>query len=209
MSGIDNIIEMINTKTAEKEKEILGEAETHKAQKMSEAKKMATEIADSITSKAEAESRAEIGRYEASAKLKSKYQLLEAKEKLIEEVLASAMKHLEDIVGKKAYEKTLERLAIDAATPLEETELDIVLPKDHAKHITVKTVEAAVTKKSGKKTNISVSKETVRATGGAIVRNKDNTRWVDNTFEARFERLESAIRGKISDILFSSDKKEK
>ncbi|MHA2045924.1 MAG: V-type ATP synthase subunit E [Candidatus Thorarchaeota archaeon] len=209
MSGIDNIIEMINTKTAEKEKEILGEAETHKAQKMSEAKKMATEIADSITSKAEAESRAEIGRYEASAKLKSKYQLLEAKEKLIEEVLASAMKHLEDIVGKKAYEKTLERLAIDAAAPLEETELDIVLPKGHAKHITVKTVEAAVTKKSGKKTNISVSKETVRATGGAIVRNKDNTRWVDNTFEARFERLESAIRGKISDILFSSDKKEK
>ena len=29
MSGIDNIIEMINAKTAEKEKEILGEAETH------------------------------------------------------------------------------------------------------------------------------------------------------------------------------------
>lgn len=209
MSGTDNIIEMINAKTAEKEKEILGEAETHKAQKLSEAKTKAKEIADAITSKAETESKAEIGRYKASAKLKSKYQLLEAKEALIEEVLTSAKKHLEDMVGKKAYVKTLERLAIDAATALEETDLDIVLPRGHASHITVKSVEDAVSKNSGKKTKISVSKETVRATGGAIVRNKENTRWVDNTFEARFERLESAIRDRISEILFSSDKKEK
>ena len=41
MSGIDSIIEMINTKTAEKEKEILDEAEKHKEQKMSEAKQKA------------------------------------------------------------------------------------------------------------------------------------------------------------------------
>ena len=80
MSGIDNIIEMINAKTAEKEKEILGEAETLKTQKLSEAKKKAKDIADAITVKAEAESHAEVGRYEASAKLKAKYQLLEAKE---------------------------------------------------------------------------------------------------------------------------------
>jgi V/A-type H+-transporting ATPase subunit E len=209
MSGIDNIIEMINTKTADKEKEILGEAETHKAQKLSEAKKKAKEIADAITAKAETESEAEIGRYEASAKLKSKYQLLEAKDALIEEILASAKKHLEDMVGKKAYTKTLERLAVDAASALEETSLDIVLPKGHASHITLKTVEDAVSKNTGKKTKISVSKETVRATGGAIVRNKTNTRWVDNTFEARFERLESAVRDRISEILFSSEKKEK
>ncbi len=208
MSGIDNIIEMINAKTAEKEKEILGEAETHKTQKLSEAKKKAKDIADAITVKAEAESQAEVGRYEASAKLKAKYQLLEAKEALIEEILTSAKKHLEDLPGKKTYTKTLERFVIDAATALEESDLDIVLPKGHSSHITVKAVEDAVSKSTGKKTKFSVSKDTVRATGGAIVRNKENTRWVDNTFEDRFERLESDIRDKISEILFSSEKKE-
>ncbi|MFW9925714.1 MAG: V-type ATP synthase subunit E family protein [Candidatus Thorarchaeota archaeon] len=49
----------------------------------------------------------------------------------------------------------------------------------------------------------------MRASGGAIVRNAENTRWVDNTFEARFERLESDIRDKISEILFSTEQKEK
>ncbi|MHA2145618.1 MAG: V-type ATP synthase subunit E [Candidatus Thorarchaeota archaeon] len=209
MTGIDNIIEMINAKTAEKEKEILSEAETHKTKKLNEAKKMAQEITDAITAKAEAESKAEVGRYEASAKLKSKYQLLEAKEALIEEILTSAKKHLEDLAGKKAYAKTLEHLTIDAAAALEETDLDIVLPKGHSSHITIKAVEDAVSKKTGKKAKISVSKETVRATGGAIVRNKDNTRWVNNTFEARFERLETAIRDKISEILFETENKEK
>ncbi|MGY5856347.1 MAG: V-type ATP synthase subunit E family protein [Candidatus Thorarchaeota archaeon] len=209
MSGIDSIIEMINAKTAEKEKEILNEAETHKEQKMSEAKKKAKEIADAITAKAEIEVSAEMGRYEASAKLKSKYQLLEAKETLIEEIITSVKKELEEIAGKKAYGKTLERLAVDAATPLEETNLEMVFPKGHESHITLKTVEDLVSKSTGKKTKISISKETIRAAGGVIVRTTDNARWVNNTFEARFERLESDIRDKISEILFSSDKKEK
>lgn len=209
MSGIESIIEMINTKTAEKEKEILDEAEKHKEQKMSEAKQKAKEISDAITAKAEIESEAEIGRYEASAKLKSKYQLLEAKETLIEEIITSVKKELEEMAGKKVYAKTLERLAVDAAIPLEETDLEMVLPKGHDSHITLKAVEDLVSKNTGKKTKISISKETIRAAGGVIVRTADNTRWVDNTFEARFERLESDIRDKISETLFSSDKKEK
>jgi len=208
MSGMDSIIEMINSKTSEKEKEILDEAAKHKEQKLNDAKKKAKEKADSITAKAAAESKAEIGRYEASAKLKSKYQMLEAKEELIDEIITSAKKHLEDMVGKKAYAKTLEHLAIDAASSLEETDLEIVLPKVHDSHITIKTVEDTVSKNIGKKAKVDLSKDTVRATGGAIVRNKDNTRWVDNTFEARYERLESAIRDKISEILFSREKKE-
>ncbi len=209
MSGIDNIIEMINSKTAEKEKEILAEAQKHKKQKLSEAKEKAKMTADAITSKAEAETKAEIVRFEASAKLKSKYQLLEAKYSLIEEILSSAKTHLENLPGKKAYEKVLERLVIDAATSLEETPLEIVLPKGHASHISVKSIESAVSKNTGKKTKISVSKETIRASGGAIVRNTDNTRRVDNTFEDRFVRLERALRDQIFEILFTSDKKEK
>jgi len=208
MSGMTNIIEIINSKTAEKEKEILAEAEEHKKQKLNEARAKAKVVTASITNKAEMASNAEVSRYEASAKLKSKYQLLEAKETLIADVLSSARAHLEDLVKKKAYEKTLEKLIIDAATSLEETDLEIVVPKGHASNIDLKAVEAAVAKATGKKTNFSISKENVRATGGVLVRNKDTTRWVDNTFEERLERFESEIRDTISSILFQTEEKK-
>jgi vacuolar-type H+-ATPase subunit E/Vma4 len=208
MTGMTNIIEIINSKTAEKEKEILTEAEAHKEQKLNEARAKAKVVTASITSKAEMASNAEISRYEASAKLKSKYQLLEAKETLIAEVLSSVRTHLEDLVKKKAYEKTLEKLIIDAATSLEEADLEIVVPKGHASNIDIKAVEAAVAKATGKKTNFSISKEDVRATGGVLVRNKDTTRWVDNTFEERFEHFETEIRDTISSILFQTKEKK-
>ncbi|MHA2397114.1 MAG: V-type ATP synthase subunit E [Candidatus Thorarchaeota archaeon] len=208
MNGMTNIIEIINSKTAEKEKEIIAEAESYKKQKLQEARAKAKEVTASITGKAEIESNAEVSRYEASAKLKSKYQLLDAKEVLIEDVLSSARKHLEDLVKKKAYDKTLEKLIVDATVSLEETELEIAVPKGHASNIDLNTVEAAVTKATSKKRKLSISKEDVRATGGVIVRNKDSTMWVDNTFEARLERYESEIRDTISSILFSAEEKK-
>ncbi len=208
MSGMTNIIEIINSKTEEKEKEILSKAESHKKVKLDEARAKAKDITASITGKAEIESNAEVSRYEASAKLKSKYQLLEAKETLIADVLSNARKHLEDIVKKKAYAKTLEKLIIDAATSLEEPDLEIVTPKGHASNIDLKAVEAAVAKATGKKIKLSISKEEVRATGGVLVRNKEGTRWVDNTFEDRLERMESEIRDTISTILFGTEEKK-
>ena len=208
MSGLTNIIEIINSKTDEKEKEILAEAESRKKDKLNEARAKAKEVTASITGKAEIESNAEVSRYEASAKLKSKYQLLEAKDALITEVLATARKHLEDLVKKKAYTKTLETLIVDAATSLEESDLDIITPKGHASKIDVSATEAAIAKATGKKTKLSMSKEDVRATGGVLVRNKGSTRWVDNTFESRLERFESEIRDTISTILFGTEEKK-
>jgi len=208
MSGLTNIIEIINSKTAEKEKEILSEAEEHKQEKLKEARAKAKNVTASITGKAEIEANAEVSRYEASAKLKSKYKLLEAKEALIEEVMSKTRKHLEDLVKKKVYEKTLESLIIDAAAALEESELEIVVAKGHDSNIDLKTLEASVSKKTGRKTKLSIAKENLRATGGAIVRNKDSTRWVDNTFEARLERYDGDIRDAVSSILFGTEEKK-
>ena len=208
MSGMKNIIEIINAKTAEKEKEILDEAEAHKTKKLKDAHKKAEEITASITGKAKIDSNAEVSRYEASAKLQSKYKLLEAKEALIEDVMSAARTHLEDLIKKTAYDKTLAKLIVDGAGSLEESELEIVTPKGHSSKIDLKAVEAEVAKATGRKVKFSVSKDNVRATGGAIVRNKDSTMWVDNTFEARFERLESEIRDTISSILFRTEEKK-
>jgi V/A-type H+-transporting ATPase subunit E len=208
MSGLANIIEIINSKTDEKEKKILTEAESHKREKLNAARAKAKEVTASITGKAEIESNAEVSRYEASAKLKSKYQLLDAKEVMIADVLSKARKHLEDLVKKKEYGKTLEKLIVDAAASLEESSLEIVVPKGHASNIDISAAEAAIAKATGKKTKLSISKEEIRATGGILLRNKDSTRWVNNTFEDRLERMESEIRDTISTILFGTEEKK-
>ena len=203
MSGITNIIEIINTKTEKKEKEILGEAERHKKIKLEEAKRRADDAAAAITKRAEREAKTEIAKYEAGAKLKSKYRMLEAKENLIKEVLESTQKRLRDVVSKAEYQKVLERLIIQGCNALKTDKVELIFPKGHASKIDVAQIEKAVAKEVGIKTKISISNETIRSIGGVIIRNEDATKWVDNTFEARLERFENKARETISNILFN------
>ncbi len=124
MSGISNIIEIINAKTVKKEEEIISEAERHKKIKLEEAKRRADEKASTITMKAELQAKSELSRYEASAKLKSKYRMLEAKNELINEVLTTVEKQMESIVGKAEYKKVLARLIVDGCKAMSEEKLD-------------------------------------------------------------------------------------
>jgi vacuolar-type H+-ATPase subunit E/Vma4 len=49
---------------------------------------------------------------------------------------------------------------------------------------------------------VKISKDTVRSSGGVIVRAENGAKWIDNTFEARIERLESKVRDQVASILF-------
>ena len=208
MSGITSIIEIINAKTAEKEKEIIEEAEKKKQMKLEEAKRKANDTASAITKKAELQANSELVQYEASAKLKGKYKMLEAKDAQINSILTSTQNKIEGIVGKAEYQKVLTRLITDACKALADDQLDIVLPKGHASYVDIAEIEKAVAKERGKKTKLTISKENIRSKGGVIIRTTDGTRWVDNTFEARFERLENKARDTIASILFEEEDKE-
>lgn len=202
MSGISNIIDMINQKTAEKQQEIIKEAERHKRLKLEEAERVAQDAASKIISRANAEVKSEISKYEAGAKLKSKYRLLDTKENLIKSVLASAEDSLKKLVGKKEYAQVLNRLAIEGGTALEEESLELVLVKGHDKHVDISTIEKEISKQTGNKVKVTIAKENIRATGGVIVRTSDREKWVDNSFEARLERMRADIRDTIASILF-------
>jgi len=204
MSGISNIIEIINAKTVKKEEEIISEAERHKKIKLEEAKRRADEKASTITKKADLQAKSELSKYEASAKLKSKYRMLEAKNELINEVLTTVEKQMESIVGKAEYKKVLTRLIVEGCKALSEEKLELILPKGHASYVDITEVEKIIAKEIGKKTKLSISKETKRSKGGVIIRRLDNKKWVDNTFEDRLERFENTIRDTISRILFES-----
>ncbi|MHA1862952.1 MAG: V-type ATP synthase subunit E [Candidatus Thorarchaeota archaeon] len=143
-----------------------------------------------------------MAKYEASAKLKSKYRMLEAKDALINEVLTSVQKQMESIIGKAEYKKVLARLVVHGCKSLSQEKLELIFPKSHASHVDIAAVEKTVAKETGKKTKISISKETIRSKGGVIIRTMDKRKWVDNTFENRLERFETKARDAISNILF-------
>ncbi len=204
MSGISNIIEIINAKTVKKEEEIISEAEKHKKIKLEEAKRRADEKASTITKKADLQAKSELAKYEASAKLKSKYRMLEVKNELINEVLTTVEKQMESIVGKAEYKKVLTRLIVDGCKSMSEEKLELVLPKGHASYVDIAAIEKIIAKEIGKKTKLSISKENKRSKGGVIIRRLDNTKWVDNTFEDRLERFKDTVRDTTSKILFES-----
>lgn len=206
MSGIDNIIEIINLKTTEREQEIFKEAERHKRLKLEEADRKAKETAEAISRKAELQAKSELSKYEASAKLKSKYQMLEAKESLINEVLQEVRERMESIITKAEYKKILSNLIIDGCEALREEKLELIFPKNHSSKIDIADIEKAVSKVIGMKVSMTISKENIRSIGGVIIRTTDGVKWVDNTFEARMKRLQNKVRDTVSSILFGSKK---
>ena len=83
MSGVTNIIEIIESKTAKRVDEILKKAEEQKQLVLQQAREKAKTIEESILKTAELEYSAALSREEAGAKLKAKYQVLESKESIL------------------------------------------------------------------------------------------------------------------------------
>ena len=205
LSGTEKIIEMIHEKAEEEKKKILDEAEDEQRIRLDVAEKKAEEKAKVIISKAQSELKAELDRYESSAKLKVKQKILQAKESLIQDVLEASKDKLKKRVSSKKYEEDLIRLIVDGISALDGDEFELVYPKNVKTQVTAANATSAIEKEIGRKAKISISKDTVRSEGGVVVRTSDAERWVDNTIEARMERLEADIRYAINKVLFPED----
>jgi vacuolar-type H+-ATPase subunit E/Vma4 len=207
MSSVKGIIDLIDAKTAEKAEKLMKEAEELRELRLKEANEKAAAIAESATAKAEKESKAQLARHEASAKLKAKYRMLEVKESLIKDVLDSATTvATKEIEGKKCKE-ILNRLALDGGTALGSQSLELVLPQKMKTTVDTSEVARAIAKTTGDKVSVTIAKDTIRSSGGLIIRTTDQSKSVDNTLEARAQRLAGPIRDAAATILFSNKAK--
>ncbi|RDE17119.1 MAG: hypothetical protein C4K47_00160 [Candidatus Thorarchaeota archaeon] len=202
MSGAKGILDMIEAKTAEKAEKIMKEAEELRELRLKEAREKAADLADSTAKKAEKEQKAELARYEASMKLKAKYRTLDAKESLIKDVLDSATKAAEKEIEGKKRKEILIGLAVEGAAALGIQSLELVFPEKQKADIDPAEVAKAVSKVTGEKVSVALAKETVRSSGGLIIRAKDLPKQVDNTIEARAERLSGRMRELAARVLF-------
>lgn len=202
MTGVDSILEMISAKTQEKEKAIIEEAEKQQRERLAVAEDKATQKSTIELEKAEREAKAILERHEASLKLQAKHKILEAKEKIIQEVISTSLQKIGKLSSSSEYPKIITKLAIDGGVALNVDKVELILPEGQKVKLTTTTIGKGITDGTGNKTTVSISKETIRAIGGVIVRSEDGTKWVDNTFDARIEQLEIKIRDGISAILF-------
>ncbi|MHA2140427.1 MAG: V-type ATP synthase subunit E [Candidatus Thorarchaeota archaeon] len=208
MEGVTNIIEIIKAKTKEECDKVIAEAEEFKKQRLEKAKERARVITEEIAGKAEREADSEVAKYHASAMLQAKYRLLESKEAIMTEVFSTAWDNIQKSVLDKKYDKTVFALAVDGGISLQEPDVEVVLPEGQKVGLTVAELGKAISKESGVKTKVSMSKDTIRATGGVVVRTTDGTKWVDNTYDARKERLDAELRDRVAAALFTEKTSE-
>jgi len=190
MTGVESIVQMIEAKTAERIDQMTREAEEQREIRLKDARQKAAAVAEDIKSKAEKELKSELTKHEASMKLKAKYLVLGTKDKAVKDVLESAAKVAKkEMEGKKCTD-ILTRFAVEGGTALGSQNLE------HAQ------VAGAISKNVGQKVTVTIAKDTVRASGGLIIRSSDGSKCVDNTFEARMERLTSRMRDEAARVLF-------
>ncbi len=185
--------ENITAKAKEKAKEVLNKAQQ-------EAEKAAKEIID--RKRAEAESQAR--RILSEAKLEARLKILNAKEQLISEVFDEAVKRLKGFSQSTQYKAALENLIKDAAMIIGGGDLEVLLPENTNVNLDLAKIAREVEERTGRPTSFTISKNRVRSIGGVIVRSKDQLFTVDNTFEARFERLRAQLRVNVASLLFKT-----
>ncbi|RLF80040.1 V-type ATP synthase subunit E [Thermococci archaeon] len=202
MEGARLIIEEINKEAEQKIKYILEEAEQKAEEIKQEAEKKARIKADWIIRKAQTQAELEKQRIIANAKLEVRRRKLALQEELINEVIGTIKDRLLSI-PEAEYMEVLKDLITSGIQELGEEKVvlssngeTLSLLKAH-----LKEMEKSVNEKLGKDVVISLG-EPIETIGGVIVQNLEKTIRIDNTFEARMERLQSDLRAKIAKILF-------
>ena len=203
MSGVLSIIEMIETKAAEKGDGIIRDAEKLKKAKLLGARKKGKAKRVTMIVEAEIQSRADGVKRDANARLVARHRILNAKQDMITEVLELAVESLGKKHKTKGYADMLVGLAIEGGSALAVEEVELMLAKGQKPQLDLAKISREITKRTRVKTKVSISKETIRAAGGLMIRSKGGTKWVDNTFEGRRDRMLREMRKRISFILFA------
>jgi V/A-type H+-transporting ATPase subunit E len=200
---LKNIKTRIEAEAEEKSKSIIEEAEAKAKEIEKEATSKSEKRVDEILKRGKEEAERYQRRRLAEARLKAKQEKARAQEKVIEMAYEKANEKLKELTSSKNYPKILEKFVQEAATVLGGGELEVLLPPEHGKHLAnISSITKKVEAETKNSTSITLSDETLEnATGGCLVRKKDGTILVDNTFQAILERKDKEIRVKAAKVL--------
>jgi len=205
LSGqVEKIEEIIINEAKAKAEEIIAKAKEKIQKLLDDAKKEAEKEVNDIINKQKADAEAQARRILSEARLEARLKLLNAKEDIISDVFNEALERLKEFAQSPNYKQTLENLIKDAALIIGGGNLEVLLPENTNIKPDLSKIAKEIEKQTGTTTSLVISKDKVKSIGGVMVRSKDLSFTVDNTFEARLERMREQLRVSIANILFKT-----
>jgi V/A-type H+-transporting ATPase subunit E len=199
---IKKIEKKIMDEADEKAKLIAKEAERNRKEIIEEKRREGEREAERIVRSGTEEADSLKMQKVAEARLKAKQMIIASREEIIDEAMEKSRQRLMELSSSRGYERTLQKLIEEGGVGLGGGELEIVLPEKSARTtLDLGTVAEHVEEATGKKTSIKVVQEKLKSIGGVIIRNADHSIMIDNTFEARIDRVLRQIRIQVAKIL--------
>ena len=203
MSETSKFTEDILTAAKERSERVVREAETETQHAFEEAKSHMSREADDIIHNAQTEAEAVRRREMSEVRHRLKLQEQVEKSKILSEVLESTRKRVTEIVNDEG--KYLPYLAGYVEIGIRELGLENVTVHLNAadlKRIDAGKLEREIAKRMQKPVRIEWSKEPIEALGGAVISSNDGKTRIVNTFDERFEALESKLLMEAGKLLF-------
>ncbi|ASJ15935.1 V-type ATP synthase subunit E [Thermococcus chitonophagus] len=197
MSGAELIIQEINREAEQKIKYILEEAQKEAEKIKEEARRKAEARAEWMLRKAKTQAELEKQRIIANARLEVRRKKLAVQEELIQEVIEEVKKRLKEL-SQEEYFETIKVLLKSAIQELGEKKVRV-----YSNEATLSLIASRIDELRAELGDVSIEiGEAIDTIGGVVVENEAGDIKIDNTFEARMERMESEIRSRIAKVLF-------
>ncbi len=135
----------------------------------------------------------------ANAKLKSKKHCLYIKEGIIQNTFDEAETKLGNFRSSPKYHEILKDIIEEGIESINGEDAEISVKKDD---ITILTNDFLKDLSNKFNMNLTISKESIRSNGGALIRTIDGKIVVNNTFETRMQRMRDHLRSEVAKILF-------
>lgn len=188
---IDEAIKEAVEKVDEKLKSIKTEATEILKRRYDEAVREAIEHIERVKRATEVEARKKT----ASAEIKARHMLLDAKERILNETINIAIKRFREVAGEGDYMRFLENLVKVAISNLGEGIILKSTEEDYERLI-------KIVDKLNLKGKVEVVKGDIRGYGGFIAQTPEGRSSLDFTLEYIFETQKDNVRRSISKILF-------
>ena len=191
----ENTQKLIKEIVAEQKKSV----EEIKNETASKIQGIQTKVVDSAKKKADAEFMKEKAKHELELKL----QITKYRDELVENFIEKAKEKIKTIVGTEQYEKSLEKLVVEAAITLKQPNVIVQCREEDKKIFTNQFFErvSKQIKEHNLDAKLNLAKDFIKSMGGLKVETDDGKICIDNTYEKRIERSLEYLKKDLSLLL--------
>lgn len=205
----EKILVAIKTEAEEKARKILEDARMRAEKILEKAEKEGREKAlrdfEEARVKFEEEAKTVRARMLSDARIKANSIVLEAKNRILDEVFRALIERLRRWAdeNRDEYVRLIETLILRSSIEVGGGELEVLLSRNDLNiSLDLETLSKRVAEKTGVETRLKLSDERIDASGGVVVRSIDKRVVSTNTFEAIVENMRGELTRVILDRLF-------